>query len=830
MAIDPPQAFGELLRRHRAASGLTHEALAEQAGLSVRGLSDLERGVRRAPYGWTVERLAAALRLAPPERVALQIAARREVQRTAVNRLASRPMPCLPLPLTSFVGREKEVGEVRRLLGMTRLLTLTGAGGVGKTRLALEVAASLGDEYPQAVWLVELGAITDPALVLPVTAATLGVQEEAGRSLLVTLTDALRRERLVLLLDNCEHLVEACAGMVNDLLRVSAGLRVLATSRRSLGIGGERTWRVPSLSLPLEAGPAPVERVSASEAARLFAARAGEASPGFQLTTANASSVARVCFQLDGIPLAIELAAAWLNVLSVDQIAERLDDRLRLLLAASGSHTALLRRQTLGGTLDWSYGLLSDPERRVFNRLAVFASSWSLEAAEAVCAGEGIQSGEVLDLLARLVDQSMVQVERAADGRVRYRLLETLRQYATEKLEQSGESGAMRGRHRDWFLAQAERSPFDLMDPQHVAWLADELDNLRAALRWSIQHQEIEVGLRLARATGAFWYQRGFYAEGRAWLAELLALPGAEASPARAFALTWAARLAMMQGDGIAARAMNAAGLALARQLGDTSGIAGALLEEGVISSRLGNFERAQSAFEEGVRISRAHAHAALEFYHVSNWAALALEQGDEARAEVLGGEALALATRLGHVRGKAGALYVLGRVAAGRGDHAAARALLEKSLALYSKHSDRLGTGIAQRALGHLLVEQGEVGQAKIKFDESLTLAWEGGDRFELARSLEGLAGVWVEACPERAVRLAATATALREALDAVPYPWERELLHHWLDAARRKLGQELYSAAWNEGWAMPLAEAISLAFVDEACAQGGTAGLSQA
>jgi non-specific serine/threonine protein kinase len=352
----------------------------------------------------------------------------------------------LPLQLTSFVGREQALAEVGQLLATTRLLTLTGAPGVGKTRLALQVADEMWDAYADGVWLVELAALADPALVPQAVAAVLGVQEPPGRPLLGTLAEALRAQQVLLVLDNCEHLLAACATLADQLLRAGPHLEILATSREALAVAGETTWRVPSLAVPADApasgdgGATLVE----CEAVRLFVARACAAVPSFTLTERNAGAVGHVCRRLDGIPLALELAAARVRALPVEQLAVRLDDRFRLL--AGGSRAALPRQQTLRAAVDWSYALLPEAEQVLLRRLAVFAGGWTLEAAEAVCAGDGLAPENVLELLVELVNKSLVLAEEAG-GERRFRLLETLRQYAWEKLQAAGEEAAVRGRH-----------------------------------------------------------------------------------------------------------------------------------------------------------------------------------------------------------------------------------------------------------------------------------------------------------------------------------------------------------------------------------------------
>ena len=401
----------------------------------------------------------------------------------------------LPHPLTTFVGRARELDDLRRLLeapGGPRLLTLTGPGGVGKTRLALQAAREALERapaaYPEGVCLVDLAPVRDAGLVPQTVAAAVGVREEPDRELLATLTNALRPRRLLLVVDNCEHLVEACARLAEALLQACPGLRILATSRELLGVAGETARRVPSLRLPDPSRlrrPPPAEALRGYEAVRLFVDRAQAVQSSFRLTEQNAPAVARICAQLDGIPLAIELAAGRLPALSAEQLAARLEDRFRLL--TGGSRTALPRHQTLRAAVDWSHALLREPERVVFRRLAVFAGGWTLEAAEAVCAGGAIEAPAVVDLLTQLVAKSLVLAEEHG-GAVRYRLLETLRQYAHGQLDDAGEGPGVRARHLTWYLALAERAAPELRGPQQVAWLdrlEAELDNVRVLLDWS---------------------------------------------------------------------------------------------------------------------------------------------------------------------------------------------------------------------------------------------------------------------------------------------------------------------------------------------------------
>jgi predicted ATPase len=521
----------------------------------------------------------------------------------------------LPVQLTSFVGRERELDEVARLLAETRLLTLTGPGGTGKTRLALQAAADALEAFPDGVWLAELAALADPALVPQAVAQAVGVREEPGRPLPATLADALRPERVLLVLDNCEHLLDACARLADALLRAAPHVRLLCTSREALGIAGEAVWRVPSLPVPADGGAAASGADAAAlaryAAVRLFAERAAVVQPGFALTADNVAAVAEVCARLDGIPLALELAAARVRVLPPRQLLARLDDRFRLL--TDGSRTASERHQTLQAAVDWSYALLAEPERALFARLAVFAGGWTLEAAEAVGAdpgGGGIAAEEGLDLLTRLADKSLVVAEEQPDGTAHYQLLETLRQYARQKLAARGPAvDALRRRHAAHYLALAEEAAPHLTGPQQLVWLARleaERDNLRAALRWYLDGGEAAAGLRLAEALWAYWYLRHLRAEARAWCAELLTAPGTgKAGASRARALRLAGVATGNIGDAAGARPLLEEGLALARELGDDALVAAALRDLGYLSRLRGDYAAAHRQFNEALAVFR---------------------------------------------------------------------------------------------------------------------------------------------------------------------------------------------------------------------------------
>jgi predicted ATPase/DNA-binding CsgD family transcriptional regulator len=714
------------------------------------------------------------------------------------------PLHNLPQPLTSFVGREQEIAEVKRLLSTTRLLTLTGAGGVGKTRLGHEAAAGLLDAFADGVWIVELAALADGALVPEAVAAVLGVPEEPERSLTATLADTLRTKRLLLVLDNCEHLIEACATLADALLRACPHVRILATSRQAMGVGGEVTVRVPSLSLP---GPAPapttvpgdgeecrshgdregggrrIEVASQPEAVRLFVERAQAAQPTFALTGRNVSAVREICRRLDGIPLAVELAAARVPVLSPEQIAARLGDRFRLL--TGGSRMALPRYRTLQALVDWSFDQLSEPERVLLRRLSIFAGGWTLEAAEAVCAGEGSAPDEILDLLSELVAKSLVLTGDHADD-VRYRFLETLREYAAERLRDAGEEATLRERHRDWFLALAEQAEPQLRGSHSVQWL-DRLErergNLWAALGWCVERGEAEPGLRLAGALARFWLVRGPYRETRATLADLLTLPTAQERStsirsARAKALHAAGRLAMRQDDSAAAGTHLQEALTISRQLGDRRGVAIALFEVGHVARVRGDYSEARSRYEES--------HQVFEALGDNYWLAQAHHE--------------------------------LGVAAYFQGDPATAREHYEASLALYKGLADEVGIVSALNDLGEAAFLQGEFEEARSLEAASLEMARRIDDKERIAMALAALAGLAAaQDRPTRALRLAAAATALNEATGQRNSPAWHAMFERWLEPARRALRAEACAAAQAEGMAMPLDEAIEYALASD-------------
>jgi non-specific serine/threonine protein kinase len=724
----------------------------------------------------------------------------------------------LPVPLTSFVGRAREIADVRRLLAGTRLLTLTGAGGAGKTRLAVEVATSELADYADGIWLVELASLAEPALVPATVAAALGLREDPRRPLQSALTEHLRSRSLLLVLDNCEHLIEACAELAEALLHACPRLQILATSRQALGITGETAWRVPPMALPRESkdqgsrsngGSAPIvddEPALDSDAVRLFVERATAANVQFSLTERNAAAVVEICRRLDAIPLALELAAARVKALTVAQIAARLDDRFRLL--TTGSRTALPRQQTLRGTLDWSYDLLSVPERELLRRVAVFVGGWTLESAELIAAPDA------LDALTGLVDKSLVLAEEQ-DGEQRYRLLDTLRRYALEHLEASGEADAVRRRHALCYLALAEEAEPHLRGPRQVEWLERlraEHDNLRAALDWLAAHDP-QLGLRLGAALWRFWDTHGHLSEGRERLAALLER-GETRGQAAAQALHGQGVLARKQGDFDAARLLHEESLAIHRERGDREGIAHALNSLGMVFHAKGDFETARAMKAESLATMRELGDEWGTAAGLNNLALVLKDMGNLAAALPLEEESLALMRRLGDERGVSNTLANLGVTANRLGDFATARARHEESLALKRGLGDRSGIAHSLRNLGQVALAQGDYAAAGAWFEEALRLTWQLGDRLMLAACLHGLGAVAdARGRPHEAVRLYGAAEALRDAIGTrLPQP-RRTDDDQRVHAARATLAEEAFAALWAEGQAMPLDAAVAYA-----------------
>jgi non-specific serine/threonine protein kinase len=716
----------------------------------------------------------------------------------------------LPIQLSSFIGRERAIADLKHLLPTTRLLTLTGAGGSGKTRLALQVATDLLPAFEHGVWWVELASLTDPVLVPQQVASSLGLSEQPGRLLLDTLSDFLESKKLLLVLDNCEHLITACAHVVGTLLRSCPELRILATSREAFTIPGETVWSVPALDIPDAYHLPPVEGLVKYEAVHLFVERASSALPAFRLTQQNAQALVQVCHRLDGLPLAIELAAARVKVLSVEQIATQLDDSSRLL--TSGSRIALPRQQTLQATIDWSYTLLLEQERILFRHLSVFLGGFTLEAAKAVCAGDGLEQGEVLDMLSHLVDKSLVTVvERGREAR--YRLLETIRQYAQSKLQGFGEVAILRRSHRDWYLNFAERAASQVLGAEQAEWfdrLEVEHDNLRAALAWSLECGEAEKAARVGVALYRFWQVRGYMSEGRSFLERALAgFP--ERTSVRAKALQAAGDLVRFQDDYHRAKTLLQESLDVCRELADKPVAGYALLTLGFLAHNEGDYAGAVTFLEESLQLFREVRDRFGMTLVLAGLGLTVLYLGDDERASALCEESLALSRERGDPRSIASALTNLGITVLERGDNERAKVLCEESLAMRRKLGHKGGCAHTLIILGRIAMQQGDYERATACYQESLTLRQETGEKEGIAAALEGLAAVAaMQGQPMSAARLSGSAESLRTMLGAPLTPIDRSYYEQSMAAVRAHLDELSFLKAWTEGQTMPLEQAI--------------------
>jgi predicted ATPase/transcriptional regulator with XRE-family HTH domain len=712
--------FGGVLRHYRLAAGLTQEALAERAGLSPRTIQHLERGETR-PYRDTAQRLGRALELTGEQRARFEAALPPAPRGVRVDREDRRGAPPaggrpwrarageraaphnLPVQLTEFVGRAEQLPAVQGLLrpgsGGPHLVTLTGPGGSGKTRLALEVAAVLLGEgaFPDGVFVASLASLAEPELVVPAIARLLGVVEARGRAPLAGLQEYLCSRRVLLVLDNMEHLL-AAASFAGALLERCAGLRILATSRVPLHLYGERAVPVPPLRCPDPHGAPPLEDLATYEAVRLFVARAQDVEPGFALTPANAGAVAAICARLDGLPLALELAASRCKAFSPSALLARLDRRLPLL--AGGPRDVPARHQTLRGALAWSHDLLAPPDQALFRRLGVFAGGCSLDAVGTVCRAAGetdAPAPDAVEGVVTLVDHSLLQRSpgRVADTESRYTMLETIREYALEQLAVSGEGEAVQRAHALYYRRLAEEAAPHLAGAAAATWLARleaDHDNLRAAVEWMMANDTGEQSLRFAAALAPFWSARGYLGEGRARLNAVLALPDAQMeTAARGALLRQAAKLAREQGDLAAARPLLEESLEIARRARDRRGMAHALLE----------------------LADNAH------------------NRGENVAARGLALESLGLWREVGDAWGTAEALWLLGYIGFHEGDRAAAGTLMEEGLNLYRAAGDRVGEAFCLGYLGHLATDAGDYARAHALLDSAFRIVDETGERW---------------------------------------------------------------------------------------------------
>ena len=774
---EPP--FGKRLRRLREAAGLTQEELAGRAGLSPNAISDLERGRRRRPYPYTVRSLADALELSGEERDSLFAAVpkRGGGAATPTAPAAASESSLLPTPPTPLVGRERDLREIATFLGRpeVRLLTLTGTGGVGKTRLAIRAAWEAAGLFADGVAFVALAPLGDAALVVPTIARSLGLKEAEGQSTRESLSVYLREKRFLLVLDNFEHVLEAVPE-VAKLIESCPDLVVLATSRAPLRIQGEQEYPVPPLTLPPSTRSPAVEEVLDSHSGRLFAERARAASPAFELTSHNAAAVAAICWRLAGLPLALELAAARVRFLDPAALLSRLD---RALSGGSWARDLPERQRTMRATLDWSHDLLHEPEKALFRRLSVFAGGFTLEAAKAVGMAEDPGAEDVVELLGNLVEQSLVVAKQDADG-VRYGMLEPVRQYALEKLNESGEAGEMRLRHAGYYLALAEEAEPRIKGHDQVEWLdrlEAENDNLRAAMGRSLEAGEARTAARFGWALAMYWVMRARYSEGRLLMEQTL--EGDEGGlPAQMRARVLWALASCMYGSGDDERlmAISKESVALFRLAGDRHGEAYALEMVGFAALRLGEFDRAARILEE-----------ALEGFR---------EQED--------------------AYGSALILTHLAVVPLRRGEYQRAAGYAEEALALTRLTGDRLAANIALHVLAQAAWALGEYERTVAYFREALVLASEAADKTSSAYCMQGLAAVaGTRGQPRRVARLLGAVEALVKAAGIPLYvaTADHDLHQRAASAARERLGEKEWSSAWDEGQAMTTEQAVEYA-----------------
>jgi predicted ATPase/serine/threonine protein kinase len=780
-----------------------------------------------APLCWAIERCLAKepdKRYVSTRDLARELAAIRDrFSERRVEQIEPRPTN-IPVQRTRFVGREKEVAAARELLLRqdVSLVTVTGPGGIGKTRLAVEVVSGLIERFPGGIHFVPLSPLSDPGLIASVIVQTLGIREAGGQSPLEILKKNLQdslRAPMLLLLDNFEHLVQA-APTVAELLVMGPNLKILVTSRAALHVYGEHEFPVPPLALPDPRSMPPVEVLSQYPAVALFVQRAVAVKPDFELNRENAPAVTEICARLDGLPLAIELAAARVKVLSPSSMLTRLASRLQLL--TGGGQDQPQRQQTLRAAMDWSYDLLNAAEQKLFRRLSVFVGGCSLEGVEAVCDTKGDLDLDLLDGMASMVDKSLVQQFGQTKGESLFRMLETIREYALEKLNDSGEEALTKRAHAAYCLVLAEEEGTGPSSVGGAEWLvrfAFEHDNCRSALQWLIETGDAAWGLRLGTALFRYWEIREYLAEGRDLLGKLLKLAGAEVpTKARARALFAAGVLAGEQGDYASAEKLMIESKDIGRQLGDRTGVAVSLNGLAVLARDRGDISTAHALFEESLELWRELGDLKAVARALSNLANVVKMQGDLERARALYAESLSIFRGLRDQAGVAWSLNYQGDVARDQGDAAAARTLYEQGLAIFSELSDRWGIAGTLADLGSLAREQGDYPTAQSFYRGSLKIFQELEHKRGIARLLECFASsAAAQLQAERSLRLAGAAAALRKNIGAPLTPAEQVKLERNLVPARHAMTNTAGAAAWLEGWTLPVEKAIKEVLIPE-------------
>jgi predicted ATPase len=783
-----------------------------------------------APLCWAIERCLAKgsdKRYVSTRDLAREIAAIRDrFSERPVKQIETRPTN-IPVQRTGFVGREKELAAAKEMLLRpdVRLVTITGPGGIGKTRLAVEVANSVIESFAGGIHFVPLSPVRDPELIVSVIVQAMGLRGTGGQSPLEILKKNLEdssRPPMLLLLDNFEHLTVA-APAVADLLAMGPNLKILVTSRSALHVYGEREFPVPPLDLPDSRSKPSVEALSRFPAVALFLQRAISVKPDFELNRENATAIIEICTRLDGLPLAIELAASRVKVLSPSSMRTRLASRLQLL--TGGARDLPERQQTLRAAIDWSHDLLNAAEQKLFRRLSVFVGGCTLESVEAVCDAKADLDLDLLDGMASMVDKSLLQRVELPNGDSRFGMLETIREYAREKLEASEDGPYTRRAHAAYCLVLAEEVATEQSGAEGAEWLdrvAQEHDNFRAALEWLTETGDADWGLRLGAALFRFWETREYFAEGRVRLGKLLKLPGAAAqTKARERALFAAGVLGVVQGDTASADALIRESLDVARHLGDKQGVAVAFNALGVNAQERGDAAEATAHFEESLALWRESGDQKAVARALSNLANVAKSQGDYSRARSLYAECLSIFRGLGDGVGVAWSLNYQGDAARDHGDSAAARALYEQGLAIFRELGDRWGIAGTLADLGNLAREQQDCVAADALYRESLRIFQELEHKRGIARLLECFAGSAVcQLQAERSLRLAGAAAALRQNIGAPMKPAEQVKLEVILDPARQALANAISASAWLEGWAAPVEKTIEEVLMPEAAA----------
>jgi len=814
--------FGEWLRRRRGGLGLTQKALAQQVGYAEVTLRKVEADELR-PSHQMAEKLAQALQLTSEEwpqfvRFARDEPGWDEVTLPTHAPPAASPSTNLPASVTPLIGRTVEIYQLQQLLGQkeVRLVTLTGIGGAGKTRLSLAVAAQLPERFADGIFFVKLAAINDPALVADTIAQTLGVRENPGQPVAEHLKVLLGAKQLLLVVDNCEHVITATP-LLTELLLVAPRLKILATSREPLHLSGEYEFPVPPLPVPARKALPAVEALAQIPAVALFIQRAQAVKPDFTFTQENARLVAELCVQLDGLPLAIELAAARIKLFSPQEMLTYLDRRFQWL--TSGARDAPVHQRTLQSTLDWSYNLLEAGEQLLFRRLGIFIGGWTLASAEAVCKGASDLLPDVLAGMASLIDKNLLQRQLGANGETRFGMLETLRIYALEQLSANQEMTAVQQQHADYFLGLVKESKSHFTSATEGVWLdrlEEELGNLRAVLAWSkAEASRVQVGLRLADDLYLLWNRRGHMNEGRRWLTELLTLPAAASpTPARAAALRAAGLLATRQSDYATAHTWLEESVSIAKELGNNHELAYSLMSLADVENFQAHYDRAIALFEEGLALTRAAGDQYGTAFGLYALGGIALAQHNFAQARAVYEECLVLHRGRGNKNGIVLALNGLGKVAHHQHHYDQAKALYEESLALARQLRIRPTISWLLIDLGGLELVQGNAGRAKGLYAESLAIAVELGLKHSIAECLAGLAEVMgLMRQPERAVRLFGATQRLLDEIGAQLSSLERLAYDQHLTDVQAHLSAVAFAAAWSQGQAMTLEQAIDYA-----------------